>query len=86
MADACEIEMLATAHDAVLIQAPADPITQEVAIMTDCMQRAGAVLTNGFLLRVSHEIKQVGERFIEDRGKRTLAVVDRFLSEELHAA
>jgi DNA polymerase-1 len=86
MADACGIEMLATAHDAVLIQAPADRIAQDVAIMTDCMQRAAATLTGGFALRVDHEIRQVGERFVEERGKRTLAVVDRFLEGELHAA
>jgi DNA polymerase I len=83
-ADWFGIEMLATAHDAVLIQAPIDRIEQDVATMADCMKHAARVLTDGFELRVDHEIKLPGERFMDERGKRTLAVVDRFLMEQLH--
>ena len=77
--------MLATAHDAILIQAPEGRIEQDVARMAECMRRAAYLLTDGFELRVDHEIKRTGERFVEERGARTLAVVDRFLEERAHA-
>jgi hypothetical protein len=54
-------------------------VEHDVAAMAECMQRAAALLLDGFVLRVSSEIKREGERFVEARGKRTLAVVDRFL-------
>jgi hypothetical protein len=76
--------MLATAHDAVLIQAPLDRIEHDVARMTDCMQQAARALTDGFELRVDHDVKRPGERFTEERGRRTLEVVDRFLQEHGH--
>jgi hypothetical protein len=79
-ADARGIEMLATAHDAVLIQAPEHRIDEDVAIMQECMQKAAAVLTDGFRLRTTSDVKKTGERFVEERGRRTLAVVDRFLA------
>jgi DNA polymerase I len=85
LADQLEVEMLATAHDAVLIQAPEDRIDQAATDMSDCMRQAARILTGGFELRVDAEIKRAGERFIEERGKRTLAVVDRFLQEEMRA-
>jgi DNA polymerase I len=84
-ADRFGIEMLATAHDAVLIQAPLDRVEQDVTCMAECMQHAARLLTGGFELRVDHEIKRNGERFVEERGRRTLAVVDRFLTERAHA-
>jgi DNA polymerase family A len=84
-ADRFGIEMLATAHDAVLIQAPLDRIEQDVACMSACMRRAARLLTDGFELRVDHEIKRGSERFVEERGRRTLAVVDRFLMEQANA-
>ena len=67
-ADRLGIEMLATAHDAVLIQAPEDRIEHDVARMAECMRRAASLLTDGFELRVDHEIKRTGERFVEERG------------------
>jgi DNA polymerase I len=84
-ADRFGIEMLATAHDAILLQSPVERIEQDVARMTECMQQAARVLTDGFELRVDHEIKRMGERFVEERGKRTLIVVDRFLMEQARA-
>jgi DNA polymerase I len=85
LADEQGIEMLATAHDAVLIQAPADRIEAAVVVMADCMRQAARIMTDGFVLNVDHDIKRSGERFIEDRGRRTLTVVDRFLAEGIHA-
>jgi hypothetical protein len=79
LADAHGIEMLATAHDAVLLQAPDDDIEAAATVMADCMQRASAIMTDGFKLRTSLEIRRAGDRFVEERGRRTLAIVDRFL-------
>ena len=64
------IEMLATAHDALLIQAPEHRIDEAVAIMQECMQKAAAVLTDGFNLRTTSDVNKTGERFIEERGRR----------------
>jgi DNA polymerase I-like protein with 3'-5' exonuclease and polymerase domains len=87
LADALGIEMLATAHDAVLIQAPEAEIDRAAASMAWCMQHAAALLTGGFELRVDIERKLHGEQFIDERGRRTFAVVDKFLRERtLHAA
>jgi hypothetical protein len=77
--------MLATAHDAILIQAPEGRIEPDVARLSECMRRAAYLLTDGFELRVDHEIRRAGERFVEERGARTLAVVDRFLEERARA-
>ena len=87
-ADAIGIEMLATAHDAVLIQAPEDRIEQAAAEMADCMTRAALLLTDGFRLHVETDIKRAGERFIDRRGKATFALVEKFLAERggQHAA
>ena len=84
-ADRFGIEMLATAHDAVLIQAPEERIEQDVARMAECMKQAALTLTDGFELRVDSEVKRTGERFVEERGRRTLAVVDQFLMEQASA-
>jgi hypothetical protein len=79
LADAQGIEMLATAHDAVLIQALEDEIEAAAATMASCMERAAMILTDGFRLRASIDIRRHGERFVDPRGQRTLAIVDRFL-------
>jgi DNA polymerase-1 len=80
-ADSLGIEMLATAHDAVLIQAPEDRIEQIACEMEYCMRRAASLLTGGIELGVDVEIKRCGERFVDPRGKRTFALVEKFMSE-----
>lgn len=84
-ADRLGIEMLATAHDAVLVEAEADDLECTTATMEECMRQAALLLTDGFELRVDCDIRQHGERFVEQRGLRTLRVVDAFLGER-HAA
>ena len=79
-ADALDIEMLATAHDAILIQADEAEIETKAAEMAYCMKLASAVLCDGFALDVDQDIKRHGERFLEDRGKRTFAVAERFVT------
>lgn len=79
-ADALGVEMLATAHDAVLIEADADEIEAKAAEMAYCMKLASAVLCDGFTLNVDTDIKRHGERFLEERGERTFAVAERFIT------
>jgi hypothetical protein len=74
-ADSIDIEMLATAHDAVLLQAPEDQIERAEAGMAYCMEAAASLLTGGFKLRVEMDRKRQGERFMDQRGRRTFAVV-----------
>jgi DNA polymerase I-like protein with 3'-5' exonuclease and polymerase domains len=66
-ADAIGLQMLATAHDAVLLQAPERQIEQAAAEMAGCMTLAASLLTGGFVLRVDTEIKRQGERFMDPR-------------------
>jgi hypothetical protein len=82
-ADTLGIEMLATAHDAVLIEADEDDIRAKVGEMDFCMRLAAMLLTGGFALGVDVKdsaIKRHGERFLEERGKRTFAVAERFVT------
>jgi DNA polymerase I-like protein with 3'-5' exonuclease and polymerase domains len=78
-ADQLDIGMIATAHDAVLLLELEEEIEEKAAMMALCMRRAGELLLNGFELRVKPEILKPGSRFIEERGRRTFEIVDRFL-------
>jgi hypothetical protein len=78
--DSLDLEMLATAHDAVLMQGRVEAIAAQVARMAHCMEQAALLLTDGFKLRVDIDIKQHGERFIDPRGERTFAVVEQFMT------
>jgi DNA polymerase-1 len=80
-AAALDIEMLATAHDAVLIQAREEEIGQKARLMAYCMEQAALLHTDGFRLRVETEIKYPGERFMDPRGTETFAAVEQFLNE-----
>ena len=86
LADRLNIEMLATAHDAILVETPIERVEWTIAAMKYCMQSAASLLTGGFELRVDHVVKFPGERFVEDRGVRTLRVVDKFLEDSGHGA
>jgi hypothetical protein len=86
-ADTLGIEMLATAHDAILFQAPESEVEQHIAKLKFCMEQAALIHTGGFRLRAEIDIKPHGERFIETRGRRTFTIVEKFLNERsLHAA
>jgi hypothetical protein len=78
-ADALGVEMLATAHDAVLMQAREGEIEGAKERMAYCMERSALLLTGGFRLRVDIDIKHQGERFLDPRGERTFAVVEKFM-------
>jgi hypothetical protein len=83
-ADELGVELLATAHDAVLIQTTEERLAADTAAMVQCMETASELLTGGFQLSAEAKPIHRGERFLERRSTRTLAVVDRFLEEREH--
>jgi hypothetical protein len=78
-ADQLDLGMLATAHDAILVQLPLDRLPEQVLMMELCMQKAGELVLDGFRLKVKPDIRLPGERFLEERGERTFTIVNRFL-------
>ena len=72
-------ELLATAHDAMLIQVSETEIHNAVAEVVYWMQLASELLTGGFVLGVDNDVKLRGGRFLEDRGKRTFVAVEQFV-------
>jgi hypothetical protein len=79
-ADVIGLEILATAHDAVLFQAPQHQYESRAAELIYCMKLASAVLCDGFALDVDQETKSRGERFLDKRGKGTFAIVEKFVT------
>jgi hypothetical protein len=62
------IRVIAVVHDAVLIEAPADQIDQEVARAVLCLERASRRFLHGKALRVDAKIVREGERLGDKRG------------------
>jgi hypothetical protein len=73
--------VIAPVHDAVLLEAEASRVDQEVARAVECLQRASRQFLHGVTLRV--DVKQIaaGQRFEEPRGARTWSFVERSLRE-----
>jgi hypothetical protein len=65
---AAGITVIATVHDAVLIEASAQDIDGYVAIAKEIMAAASVVVTGSFPLRVDHRIFRPGERYFDARG------------------
>lgn len=62
------ITLCAPIHDAVLIEAQADQIDQEVSRAKKLMAEASAIVLNGFHLRSDAEIYRYPERYSDERG------------------
>jgi len=77
--DQLGIELLATAHDAILTLVPLDRLKEQVKMIEICMRKAGELLLNGFQLKGKTTILHPGEKWIEARGRKTFEIVDRFL-------
>jgi DNA polymerase I len=77
--DQLEVGLLATAHDATLSIAPLAELDRHVKLIEICMRQAGELLLNGFRLKVKTTVLRPGDRWIEDRGRSTFEIVDRFL-------
>jgi DNA polymerase I-like protein with 3'-5' exonuclease and polymerase domains len=81
MARRLGIMICAVVHDALLIEAPADRIEEEVARATMCLERASGMFLHGLVLRVDTKIIHEGERFSDKRGTKIWSYVERTLRE-----
>jgi DNA polymerase I-like protein with 3'-5' exonuclease and polymerase domains len=64
------IAVCAPVHDALLIEAPADKIEEDVARLQGIMQQASEIVLDGFPLRTEAKIVPSSERYRDKRGER----------------
>jgi DNA polymerase I len=62
------LELVASVHDAVLLQAPTERIDSDVALMRDIMRRAGRVVLGPIDLRTDATIVRYPDRYSDKRG------------------
>ena len=84
------IKLLASVHDAVLIEAPIDRIEADVALMREIMRRASRIVLNADAsgtheLRTDYKIVRYPERYRDKRGDEIWAWVMRLLNEQQQA-
>ena len=75
------IELCATVHDAVLIEATISEINQKISLMRQLMSDASAVLLDGFRLRTDVELYEYPQRFVDPRGTEMWTTVQNILQE-----
>jgi DNA polymerase I len=75
------IRLIASVHDAVLIEAAIDEIEREVARAIYCLERAAQRFLHGLTLKVDVKKIYPGERFTDPRGENTWNFVERSLRE-----
>ena len=75
------IRLLATVHDAVLIEAPITEIDEAVAAAQQIMQEAARIVLNGFVLQSDAEIVRYPNRFKDKRGEHMWDTLNRILDE-----
>jgi DNA polymerase-1 len=74
------IEVIATVHDALLIEADSRDIDQAVALTAEVMRAAARVVLNGFELRVEAKIVRHPDRYTDERGTRMWKTVNALLA------
>lgn len=62
------IRVCAPVHDALLIEAPADRIDEEVRSCQEAMREASEIVLSGFPLRTDAYIVRYPDRYIDERG------------------
>jgi hypothetical protein len=67
--------LCATAHDAIMIQAPLESLKTDVALAQSIMERISLSFTQGLLVRTEAKVLRPGERMIEKRGERMWSLV-----------
>ena len=73
------IKICAPVHDAILIEAPADRIDEEVHRAQAIMERASAIILGGFKLRSDAKIVRFPDRYMDGRGKAMWEEIQRLL-------
>jgi hypothetical protein len=81
MAQKIGIKIVALVHDALLIEAPAGRIDDDVVRATECLMRASRVFLHGLELRVDVKVYRDGERFTDPRGAKVWTYVEQTLHE-----
>jgi hypothetical protein len=79
---AAGINVAATIHDAVLIEAAVEDIEAHVAAAKAIMVAASEVVTGGFPIQVAHKIFGPGQRYYDPRGTPLWNRIVRFLRAE----
>ena len=62
------IQVCATVHDAVLIEAPLDDLDDQVKAMQEAMVEASRVVLDGFELRTDATVIRYPDRYVDERG------------------
>jgi DNA polymerase I-like protein with 3'-5' exonuclease and polymerase domains len=75
------LTLCATAHDAILIEAPLERLEAEVALAREIMERVSMSFTCGLVVRTdAHELRP-GERYLEKRGRKMWELIMALLAE-----
>ena len=80
------LTLCATAHDAIMIEAPLDRLTEDVALAREIMERVSLSFTHGLLVRTDARVLRPGERYLEPRGIRMWQLVTELLNDGPHAS
>jgi len=67
-ADQLEVEICATVHDALLIQAPLNLIDKAALDTQQAMEEASELILNGFRLKTDTEVVKWPDRYFDERG------------------
>jgi hypothetical protein len=72
------IKIVAPIHDAVLVEAPLDQLSQHISLMQSVMTEASRQVLGGFEIRT--EAKIITDRFSDPRGEPTWKLVRELLT------
>ena len=75
------IRVCAPIHDAVLVEAPLESLTEVVRRTQQIMSNASAIVLNGFRLRSDAEIFCYPDHYMDERGRRIWETVIRIIVE-----
>ena len=77
LAERRKIRLVASVHDALMAEGPADTIEETSAALDQVMRDASAIVLKGYELSTDYQIIRRGERFFDDRGIEMWNTVSR---------
>ena len=80
LAERRKIELVASVHDALMAEGPADQVEELSAALDQVMGDAAAVVLRGYRLPTDCQIIRPGERYFDDRGEAMWSTVTRLLA------
>ena len=75
------IKVCAPVHDAVLIEAPLEFLSEIIRQTQQIMSDASAIVLDGFRLRSDAEVFRYPDRYMDDRGRQMWQTVTTILEE-----